>query len=94
VEQPPNDLASLLKIFPSNPPPVIRKRGKELLDVVREALKPSSSQQDFTTKQPDTTPEIPSAKESAPPVVVTKETSVIMERDIWAAGEIGLKVFY
>ncbi|KAM6493825.1 hypothetical protein JOM56_010186 [Amanita muscaria] len=86
MEQPPNNLAALLNTFPSNPPPVIRKRARELLDVIREALK-TTSQQDSTTKKLDTTPEIPSKKESAPAVVTTKETSVVIERDIWAAGQ-------
>ncbi|PFH53303.1 hypothetical protein AMATHDRAFT_137825 [Amanita thiersii Skay4041] len=42
AEQPPSDMATLLKAFPSGPPPVIRRRAQELLDVVREALKASS----------------------------------------------------
>ncbi|KAM6491419.1 HRDC-like protein [Amanita muscaria] len=59
VEQPPNNLAALLNTFPSNPPPVIRKRARELLDVIREALK-TTSQQDSTMNKLDITPEIPS----------------------------------
>jgi exosome complex exonuclease RRP6 len=37
AEQPPADLAALLKSFPSVPP-VIRRRAKELLDVIRGCL--------------------------------------------------------
>ena len=38
VEQPPADMAALLHAFPSTPP-VVRRRSKELLDVIRDAVK-------------------------------------------------------
>lgn len=38
VEQPPADMAALLHTFPSTPP-VVRRRSKELLDVIRDAVK-------------------------------------------------------
>jgi exosome complex exonuclease RRP6 len=38
VEQPPADMAALLHAFPSTPP-VVRRRAKELLDVIRDAVK-------------------------------------------------------
>ncbi|KAH9065385.1 ribonuclease H-like domain-containing protein [Lactarius vividus] len=38
VEQPPADMAALLHAFPSTPP-VVRRRAKELLDVIRGAVK-------------------------------------------------------
>lgn len=37
AEHPPADMAALLKVFPSVPP-VIRRRAKELLDVIRVCL--------------------------------------------------------
>ncbi|KAF8148190.1 hypothetical protein B0H34DRAFT_737252 [Crassisporium funariophilum] len=39
AEQPPADMAALLSIFRSSVPPVVRRRAKELLDIVREAVK-------------------------------------------------------
>ena len=38
VEQPPADMAALLHAFPSTPP-VVKRRAKELLDVIRGAVK-------------------------------------------------------
>ena len=38
VEQPPADMTALLHAFPSTPP-VVRRRSKELLDVIRDAVK-------------------------------------------------------
>ena len=38
VEQPPADMAALLHAFPSTPP-VVRRRAKELLDVIRDAVR-------------------------------------------------------
>lgn len=38
AEQPPADMAALLKIFHSVPP-VIRRRAKELLEVIRDCVK-------------------------------------------------------
>ena len=38
VEQPPADMAALLHAFPSTPP-VVRRRAKELLDVIRGAVR-------------------------------------------------------
>ena len=38
VEQPPADMAALLHTFPSTPP-VVRRRSKELLDIIRDAVK-------------------------------------------------------
>ncbi|KAI9436576.1 hypothetical protein H4582DRAFT_1961712 [Lactarius indigo] len=38
VEQPPADMAALLHVFPSTPP-VVRRRAKELLDVIRSAVR-------------------------------------------------------
>ncbi|KAF8184172.1 hypothetical protein BJ912DRAFT_975089 [Pholiota molesta] len=39
AEQPPADMAALLAIFRSSVPPVVKKRAKELLGVIREAVK-------------------------------------------------------
>ena len=38
VEQPPPDMAALLHAF-SSTPPVVRRRAKELLDVIRDAVR-------------------------------------------------------
>ena len=38
VDQPPADMAALLHAFPSTPP-VVRRRAKELLDVIRGAVR-------------------------------------------------------
>ena len=38
VDQPPADMAALLHAFPSTPP-VVRRRAKELLDVIRDAVR-------------------------------------------------------
>ncbi|KAJ3988399.1 ribonuclease H-like domain-containing protein [Lentinula detonsa] len=48
AEQPPGDMASMLKIF-HFVPPILRKRAKELLDVVREVIgKPIASEERLT----------------------------------------------
>ncbi|KAF8959127.1 hypothetical protein BDZ97DRAFT_1906257 [Flammula alnicola] len=39
AEQPPADMAALLAIFKSSVPPVVKRRAKELLNVIREAVK-------------------------------------------------------
>ncbi|KAF9524119.1 hypothetical protein CPB83DRAFT_861782 [Crepidotus variabilis] len=39
AEQPPADITSLLRIFRSSVPPVIKRRAKELLSVIKEAVK-------------------------------------------------------
>ncbi|KAK2465781.1 hypothetical protein APHAL10511_002325 [Amanita phalloides] len=83
AEHPPNDMAALLHKFPSNPPMVIRRRAKELLDVVRDALRETLSSTAAQIKV-----------DQAPPEVVQTETpteedvveSPVAERDIWAAG--------
>ncbi|KAI9436590.1 hypothetical protein H4582DRAFT_1961889 [Lactarius indigo] len=42
VEQPPADMAALLHAFPSTPP-VVRRRAKEMLDVIRSAVRKGMS---------------------------------------------------
>ncbi|CAA7266028.1 unnamed protein product [Cyclocybe aegerita] len=39
AEEPPADMASLLKVFRTSVPPLVKRRAKELLNVVREAVK-------------------------------------------------------
>jgi len=39
AEQPPADMAALLAMFKSSIPPIVKRRAKELLTVVKEAVK-------------------------------------------------------
>ncbi|KAJ3510409.1 hypothetical protein NLJ89_g4693 [Agrocybe chaxingu] len=39
AEEPPADMAALLKVFRTSVPPLVKRRAKELLNVVREAVK-------------------------------------------------------
>ncbi|KAG5642308.1 hypothetical protein DXG03_003028 [Asterophora parasitica] len=73
AEQPPADMAALLRIFHSVPP-VIRKRAKELLDVIRDRVKRHLSStttvevaEKASTPAPTTTTEVPAQPEPALP---------------------------
>ncbi|KAF8636209.1 hypothetical protein AX17_003695 [Amanita inopinata Kibby_2008] len=86
AEQPPNDMAALLNMFSSGAPPVVRRRAKELLDIVREATKVA-----LTSPLPEkvATPQVEAVQTPIPTesgqngFAVSQSTSKI---DIWASG--------
>ena len=80
-------MASLLNLFPSSPPPVIRRRAKELLDVIRNVLEILSS-----SAEPEV-PQMPQeVVQTAALVEMTtiKESSGTVGQDIWAAGMLSI----
>lgn len=84
AEHPPNDMAALLNIFPSSAPPVIRRRAKELLDVIRNALRETLS----LVVEPDVLqkPQEVAQAAASMEVVAVKESRETAGRDIWAVG--------
>ena len=81
-------MAALLNIFPSSAPPVIRRRAKELLDVVRNALRETLS----SAVEPDV-PQKPQEVVQAATlmeVTVAKESCETVGRDIWAVGTLSV----
>jgi exosome complex exonuclease RRP6 len=63
AEQPPADMAALLHAF-SSTPPVVRRRAKELLDVIRNAVKKGLS--DFVEQPRQSPPAVSSELISEP----------------------------
>ncbi|KAF8621412.1 hypothetical protein AX15_007824 [Amanita polypyramis BW_CC] len=87
AERPPNDMAALLKMFPSGPPPVIRRRAKELLDIVRDVVREKSTSP-MVEAEATTHPEVAqTAVQVKPTVSGTAKTQAVdvIERDIWTA---------
>ncbi|GLB45506.1 putative HRDC domain containing protein [Lyophyllum shimeji] len=81
AEQPPTDMAALLRVFHSVPP-VIRRRAKDLLEVIRECVKRHLS--NSTTLTPAATeqaltPEVP-IEPSVQPQALPNEASL---SDLW-----------
>jgi hypothetical protein len=96
AEYPPKDLGALLSMFPSGPTPVVRRRGKELLDAVREVLRaiPSPQTAVDASENPQTKivqVTLPSQEIAA--VVSGKLSPAAQERDIWAASKDGSKTW-
>jgi len=79
-------MASLLNLFPSNPPPVIRRRAKELLDVVRNVQTEilSSSAEPEISQMPQEVVQTAALVE----IKTIKESSETVRQDIWAAGKL------
>lgn len=81
-------MAALLNIFPSSAPPVIRRRAKELLDVIRNALRETLS----SAVEPDVPQKPQEVMQAAAlmEVTVAKESCETVGRDIWAVGTLSV----
>lgn len=83
AEQPPADMAALLRIFHSVPP-ILRRRSKELLDVIRECVKLQLSNTSTTL----IVPEVP--EDDVPMIVDGTEESPKVPKDatskLWSNG--------
>lgn len=58
AEQPPADMASLLVLFKPSVPPVVKRRSKELLTIIAEAVKKSFSSTQPSILEPETSDKI------------------------------------
>lgn len=77
-------MAALLNIFPSSAPPVIRRRAKELLDVIRNVSREclSSAVEPDVIQKPQEVAQTAALME----VAVVKESCDTVGQDIWAVG--------
>ena len=82
-------MATLLNMFSSGPSPIIRRRAKELLDVIHDVLREtltSSVDEIEATKQPLEVVQTVASVEETASRVAEKQNFGSTERDIWAVG--------
>jgi hypothetical protein len=92
MDQPPTDMAALLHAFPSTPP-VVRRRSKELLDVIRNAVKTAPS----SAVEGQETPVVAEPSEAAGPPIETDgddlpalTPQVSQQPSLWSRNEVSL----
>ena len=83
VDQPPADMAALLHAFPSTPP-VVRRRAKELLDVIRGAVRRGLS---ASAPPSEPTPVVPVPSEEAMPDEVERVDPAPASSSLWSCSE-------
>lgn len=81
AESPPADMAALLRVFHS-PPPLMKRRAKELLDTIRDAVKVYLSRSSSTSSIPEQQPE-PTEVEHVDESPVLK-TQALQSSTLWS----------
>ncbi|KAK0437138.1 ribonuclease H-like domain-containing protein [Desarmillaria tabescens] len=82
AENPPADMAALLRVFHS-PPPLMKKRARELLDTIRDAVKAHLSRSVSASSIPEPQPE-PMEVEHVDEDVVAPETQPTPSSTLWS----------
>lgn len=96
AEQPPADMAALLALFRSSVPPVVKRRARELLNVIKDSVKRGMvvsrmSGQGSADERPESL--VPQAEEKRQDVVMLETEMKNLEKDetlstsIWGQGK-------